>query len=239
MRGLAVAFLAALCGSLGAPLWGRFMTDAPDWMWRLAFFCFWVAVGLIAVLTDPINEQVKQHPKEAVIIGSLWLIFWGVLSQTKQLRSARLTMRFTKGKSPYEEPGMLLQIGTVLCQGTVYRLSVESDKTAQVSVTIDGISLDGYERHDIPLHRMGDLTNKETVTEVSKGRPRYWDVLTYAQSQGHLSVNHIQSNLPQVLYPKSQTFTVIATAPGTQEVSRTVKVAVDESGNLSFSLGQQ
>jgi hypothetical protein len=239
MRGLAVAFLAALCGSLGAPLWGRFMADAPDWMWRLAFFCFWVAVGLIAVLTDPINEQVNQYPKDAVIIGSLWLIFWGVISQTKQLRSARLTMRFTKGKSPYEEPGMILQIGTTVCQGTFYRLSVESDKTAQVSVNVDGISLDGYERHDIPLHRMGDLTNKETVTEVSKGRPRYWDVITYAQSQGHLIVNHIQSNLSQVLYPMSQTFTVIATAPGTHEVSRTVKVAVDESGILSFSLGQQ
>lgn len=239
MRALVVAALAAFCGSLGALLWERIMKDAPDWLWRLMFFLFWAAMGLIALftLTDPVSGPMAAHQK-AVVIGFLgWALFGALISQSSRFRSAQLSMRFVRGKSPYEESG-IAEVNGEMCNAVNYRVSIESDKTAQVTVTVDGVFLETYERHDIPLHRMGDLTNKETVTEVSKGRPRYWDVVFYVKSQGFIAMSHIQENLPKTLYPLPQSFTITATAPATQEVSRTAKIEVDDAGNLSFSLGE-
>jgi len=235
MRGLAVAFLAAFCGSLGSILWGRVMTDAPDRRWRFAFFWFWLAAGLMVAFTDPINGQVAVHPKGAGGIFLAWIILGIMIAQSKQFASPRLSMNFIKDKPPYHEPG-IMKIGDVAYNAMFYRIGITSDKTALVSVSVNGVSLDGIERHDLSLHRMGDLTYKETVTEVSKARTRYWDILVYVKSGGFLGMDHLQENLPKELYPASQSFTVTATAPGTQEVSRTVRIEIDDAQNLLFTL---
>ena len=235
MRGLIVAILAAFCGSLGALLWERVMKDAPDWLWRLMALAFWVGIGGIIALTDPLNLEVKLHPKAALSISLAWLFVGALFAASKRFRSARLEMKFVKTRSPYEDHEVL-EINGEICNATLYRISIDADKTASVSVTVDGVSLEHSERHDVPLHRMGDQTNVETVTEVSKGRRRYWDLLLYVKSPRLLVLKHIQGNLPSLLYPTNQSFTIIATAPGTREINRVAKVEINEDDDLLFTL---
>jgi len=211
------------------------MTDAPDGTVRFMAFVFWMGLGAIAAFSDPIYGYLRLHWKTGIAAIVLWVLFGVLFAASKLFRSARLTMRFIEGKSPYQESDVM-QIDNEICNAVHYRLSIESDKSAQVTVTVDVVSLDGYERHDIPLHRMGDRTNEETITEVSRGRPRYWDVLTYVRHRQFLRMYHLQSNRSQILYPMSQAFTVIASAPGTRTVKQKAVVKTDDEGNLSFCL---
>jgi hypothetical protein len=189
VRDLLLAALVTYCGAVGAILWERFMADAPSIVWRFLAFFWLVFVAGIVALNDPVMAQVKLHPKLAIGIGVVWMLLALIIASSKLLRSAQLEMRFVKGRPPYEESG-IIQLGNEVGQAVFYRLGIESDKTAQVSVTVDGASLGNQERHDLSLHRMGDLTYKETVTEVSPGRPRYWDILIYVQSRGLLTMEH-------------------------------------------------
>src|SRR5689334_15653263 len=103
MRNLLVAFLATLCGTLGSLLWGRVMTDAPDGTVRFMAFVFWAGLGAMAGFSDPIYGYLVRHWKIGIGAAALWVLLGVLFAASKLFRSARLTMWFVEGKSPYQE----------------------------------------------------------------------------------------------------------------------------------------
>lgn len=186
---------------------------------------FWGVLTFLVVFVVMAIKHAVNAPREIDGVVRARLI------QAEHLLEPKLIISFEPHPVPNKTPFYEEFKGDDGEWWELYRIAVTGSIHTVAWLKVREVTLSGYQRFNVYLHRMHAETRIVRV-EMAPDQPEYWDVVQKNRKMDHALLTHIQPNLGYDLPSGEQRFEVVASARHGAAVTKLVVVTIDVEKKL-------